>query len=197
MRGRALLAVLLALLGVRCAGARRELALPDVRQATDYTCGAAALQSILAYFGEESREDRLAQELGATPEAGVPPQALLRVARAHGLIAELRENLSLSDLARAVDQGTPVLIALQAWPDKPRHSFANEWEQGHYVVVVSVERERLIFEDPSLLGSRGVLSLRDFEDRWHDTDGKKRYVRMGIFFSGKPPAPPPAYLPIE
>jgi predicted double-glycine peptidase len=174
----------------------RELAVPNVRQATDYTCGAAALMSILAYYGEESREDRLARELGATPEDGVPPPALLRVARAHGLVAELRENLSITDLAHAVDHGIPVLVAIQAWPERP-HNLANEWADGHYVVVVSVDSDKLVFEDPSLLGSKGVLSHRDFQERWHDTDGKKRYLRMGIFFSGKTPAPPPVFRPIE
>src|SRR5262245_25399786 len=69
-----------------CAGARmRELAVPDVRQATDYTCSASALQAVLAYYGVEKREDELAKELGATPEDGAPPEAIVRVAMAHGL----------------------------------------------------------------------------------------------------------------
>ncbi|RPI99790.1 MAG: hypothetical protein EHM31_09480, partial [Candidatus Aminicenantes bacterium] len=36
---------------------------PDVRQSTGYTCGASALQAILAYWGTEEREDRLAARL--------------------------------------------------------------------------------------------------------------------------------------
>lgn len=30
--------------------------LPDVRQATDYTCGPSSLQAVLMYYGEEVRE---------------------------------------------------------------------------------------------------------------------------------------------
>jgi len=37
------------------------LRLPHTRQATNYTCGAAALQSVLAYYGDEFREDALAK----------------------------------------------------------------------------------------------------------------------------------------
>lgn len=41
-----------------CTARPREIALPDVRQSTDYTCAAAALMSVLAYYGIEAREDR-------------------------------------------------------------------------------------------------------------------------------------------
>ena len=41
---------------------------PLTRQATDYTCGVAALQSILYYYGQEFLEDDLMEKLGPTPE---------------------------------------------------------------------------------------------------------------------------------
>ena len=40
------------------------LAMPEVRQHTDYACGAAALQSILAYYGIDVRQDTLMEKLG-------------------------------------------------------------------------------------------------------------------------------------
>ncbi len=199
----------LALLG-GCAGATAELALPDVRQSTGWTCSAAALQAVLAYYGVDEREDRLSRELGATPESGAPPPAILRVARAHGLTAELREGLTVEELARAVAAGTPVLIALQAWGAPPASSrsvpqgregarYRDVWDEGHYLVVIGVtrDRQRVIVEDPSLLGSRGFLTRRELEERWHDTDGKHRYVRMGIFFGGRRPAPPPCLQHVD
>lgn len=187
----------LALLGgLGCAG-RPELRLPDVRQTTDYTCSASALQAVLLYYGEEVGELELARELGATPADGAPPEAIVRVARAHGLTAELREQLRIDDLAQAVGRGIPVIVALQAWPNAPVADYHKDWEDGHYVVVIAVEREQLIFEDPTLLGSRGVLSRRDFLARWHDQDGRKRWLQAGIFLSGRPPRPPPPRQPID
>lgn len=44
--------------------------LPDVRQATDYTCGPSALQSVLMFYGEEVREDKLADKTDADPDKG-------------------------------------------------------------------------------------------------------------------------------
>ena len=95
-------------------GQGSPLRVPDVRQTTDYTCSASALQAVLAYFGEEAGEPELASELGATPQDGAPPEAIVRVARAHGLSAELREDLRIADLASAVRRGIPVIVALQA-----------------------------------------------------------------------------------
>jgi len=173
-----------------CAGARpRELAVPDVRQATDYTCSASALQAVLAYYGVERREDELAKELGATPEDGAPPEAIVRVAIAHGLSAAKREHMTVEDLAAQIAQGHPVIVEMQAWSDVKRTSWADAWDDGHYAVLVAVEGDRLVFEDPSVLGSRAILSRREFEERWHDIDGGYRNVRTGIVFGGKQPAP--------
>ncbi|MBL9007593.1 MAG: C39 family peptidase [Myxococcales bacterium] len=191
------LSMVLTLCACATTGQGSPLRVPDVRQTTDYTCSASALQAVLAYFGEEAGEPELASELGATPQDGAPPEAIVRVARAHGLSAELREDLRIADLASAVRRGIPVIVALQAWPDAPIRDYAQAWDDGHYVVVIAVERERLVFEDPSLLGSRGVLSHQEFERRWHDQDGSVRRQRMGIFVSGRAPSPPPLFRMIE
>jgi len=179
-----------------CARPLAELPLPDVRQATGHTCGVAALQAVLAYYGVEMREDRLAAELGATEKDGVPPPAIVRVARAHKVSAELREQLTVEEVVRFVRAGRPVILSVQAWSDKPRGSYASDWDDGHYVVLIGAQGDQLIFEDPSLLGSRGVLRRHELEERWHDTDGKHAYRRAGIIFDGRP-APPPRLQRIE
>ena len=91
---------------------------PDVRQSTGYTCGAAALQAVLAYWGTSEREDRLAARLRSTPEAGTHPLDIVRVAGEFGLAAELREGLALADLETALAAGTTVIVDLQAWRDR-------------------------------------------------------------------------------
>ena len=40
---------------------------PDVRQSTSYSCGTAALQAVLHYYGIEEREDRLDRRELARP----------------------------------------------------------------------------------------------------------------------------------
>jgi hypothetical protein len=197
-RRRLPVALLAACVASACAGGRpRELAVPDVRQATDYTCSASALQAVLAYYGIEAREDVLARELGATPEDGAPPEAIVRVAIARGLRAAKRERMTVDDLAAEIARGHPVIVELQAWSDAPRASWADAWDDGHYAVLIAVDGDQLVFEDPSVLGSRAVLSRRELEERWHDIDAGYRNVRTGIVFGGKPPAPPPARVHMD
>lgn len=171
-------------------------AVPDVRQSTGYTCGAAALQAVLAYWGTSEREDRLAARLRSTPEAGTHPADIARVAREFGLSAELREGLALADLETALAAGTTAIVNLQAWRDKADLPWAETWDDGHYMVLLGMDGENMYFEDPSLLGSRGVIPRSEFVERWHDYEGEppldpadRKYVHMAIFLRGTGPAP--------
>jgi len=184
----------------RTAAARRPLGartlgsmirLPDVRQATDYTCGASALQSVLAYFGRggDQGEGALATELRTDAQNGTEPQEILRVAREHGLTATMHEGMSLADLESHVSRGVPVIVDYQAWSEAEHPSYANDWDDGHYSVVVGIDQHHVYLEDPSILGSRGRIPRAEFEARWHDigNDGR-RYHRMGIALES--PTPP-------
>lgn len=175
------------------------LNVPDVRQSTSYTCGASALQAVLAYWGQEIREDRLAEKLGSDPSKGTSPQAIVNCAREAGLEAKLREGLSLADLEKLVGQGIPVIVAGQAWREEGvEGDWNDEWECGHYMIVIGLDQQFVYFEDPSLLGSRGTISRPEFEQRWHDVDGAgRRYNGLGIVISGPTPNPPPGFAPVR
>ncbi len=170
---------------------------PDVRQSTGYTCGAAALQAVLAYWGTPEREDRLAARLRSTAEAGTHPADIVRVAGEFGLTADLREGLTLADLEAALASGTTVIVDLQAWRVRADAPWTETWDDGHYMVLLGMDGANLYFEDPSLLGVRGLIPRSEFVDRWHDYEGQppldasdRRYVHMAIFIEGG--APPPA-----
>lgn len=165
------------------AGARaRMLRLPDVRQANGYTCGTASLQSVLRYFGkgDDDGEEGLAGRLGTTPDNGTAPDAIVRVAREHGLSATMREGMTLDDLESYVQRGVPVIVDYQAWSEAPHPDYANDWDDGHYSVVVGIDRDHVYLEDPSILGARGSIPRNEFVARWHDQDGSRRYHQMGI-----------------
>ena len=173
---------------------------PDVRQSTSYTCGPSALQAVLAYWGVSAREDELASRLRTTPEQGTPPEAIVRGARDLGLKAELREGLGLEELENAVQRGVTAIVGLQAWRDKEDRPWADNWEDGHYMVLLGMDRQNLYFEDPSLLGTRGFIPRQEFLDRWHDYEGEapfdakdRTYIHAAIFVEGQRPAQPPRF----
>jgi uncharacterized protein len=179
---------------------------PDVRQSTSFSCGAAALQAVLHYYGVEEREDGLMKQLGTNAEEGTHPADILRVAKANGLRAALREGLGLEDLRAALDRGIPVITAIQAWKDEggPAIAWADRWEDGHYVIVLGLDAASVYVEDPSLLGCRGIIPRKEFLERWHDYEGpspygpnRRAYVRMGLFIEGRPAAPARPFCPVD
>ncbi|HEX2695116.1 MAG TPA: cysteine peptidase family C39 domain-containing protein [Acidobacteriota bacterium] len=168
----------------------------DVRQSTAYSCGAAALQAVLNYYGIDKREKALMDMLKTTEEAGTSPDNIVRVAKELGLQADPRENVRYEDLIKAYREGIPVICAIQAWTDAlpGKRAWTSDWEDGHYVIVIGADEQFVYVEDPSLLGTRGIILKQEFLDRWHDYTGgppfdptDRAYVRLGIFMTGKTP----------
>lgn len=194
------IAALLALIGLPVAAEPeiRLLPVPDVRQSTIYSCGASALQAVLMYYGEEFREDELMRRLGTDCDDGTTPAAMIALAREMGYQAELKEELALSDLEASLARGVPVIVAAQAWRETELPDWSERWDDGHYLVVIGMDRTNVYFEDPSLLGSRGLIPKGEFESRWHDVEADgRRYRGLGLFIWGKAPQPPPAFLHVE
>lgn len=166
-----LLLLMLAVSG--CAPKVTLLQLPDVRQATPYTCGVSASQAILMYYGIDAREGRLAEEFGTTEEAGTSPEQIIAGLASYGLTATIKENTTLEDLRANLKQGWPTMVAIQAWLETyPAPDWSKNWEDGHWVIVVGMDKEKVYFEDPSILGSCGWLTQTEFLARWHDYRGE-------------------------
>ena len=66
--------------------------LTDTRQSTEYSCGAAALQAVLHYWGKDFDEQQLMQLLHTSPETGTYVGDIARVAREMGMKAEVKEK---------------------------------------------------------------------------------------------------------
>jgi uncharacterized protein len=176
------------------------LSVSDVFQSTNYSCGASGLQAILAYWGTEVHESELMKALGTSEEVGTDPESILRVARSYGLSARMREGATVQEIAAAVADNVPVILDIQAWPEPSSGSLRwdADWEDGHYVIALGLDGTNLYVEDPSLLGCRGFIPLKEFESRWHDYEGdppynsaKRSYVRMAMFIEGKDRASSP------
>jgi predicted double-glycine peptidase len=167
--------------------------LPLCRQATDYTCGAAALQSIFYYYGDEWDESSLAAELQSDPETGTNYRNIIKVSEAEGLNAEARTNMTIDDLKSNVRDKKLVIVAFQAWSENPG-GYADDWNDGHYAIVVGYGSDRIYFMDPLQLGNYTYILNSDFLTRWHDTDNDNvtRLENFGIVIWGDSAAYDPA-----
>lgn len=173
------------------------LPVPDVRQSTTWSCGPSALQAVMMYWGREILESDLMRMCHTTSD-GTSPDDVVRVAREQGFDAQLRDGLTVDDLKASVNAGVPVIVECQAWRDGAdlQRPWKDIWDSGHFMVVIGVDERNVYFEDPSLLGSRGVIPRAEFEERWHDVDDRP-HVHTGIFVQGSKPAPPPAFLHVD
>jgi predicted double-glycine peptidase len=155
---------------------------PMTRQSTEYTCGAAAFQSVLGYWGEEHREDELAKLLKCGPVHGTSYRNIADFAKQHGYSVGINKSMTLPQLFAEIDLKRPVIVLIQAWPEK-KVDFAKDWNDGHYVVAVGYDGQNVYFMDPSTLGNYTYIPRSQFLQRWHDTDGKERLVHFGMTVS--------------
>jgi predicted double-glycine peptidase len=152
---------------------------PLARQEADYTCGVAALQSILYYYGYESRQDILALRLHSDPEQGTAYPNMVSFAESLGFQVSVYTELTLGELKRYIDSRQPVLIAIQAWRESAG-DWAQDWNDGHYVVAVGYDQDNFYFMDPSTLGNFTFIPNAEFLDRWHDVYQDKPLVHFGM-----------------
>jgi predicted double-glycine peptidase len=161
---------------------------PLVRQDTEYTCGVAALQSVLHYHGIDAlHEGELAALLGTDPDSGTRYRAMAAYARTVGLEATIATDMTIAELAGHIDRGAPVILALQAWADGPI-DWSDTWDHGHYVVAAGHDPHNIYFMDPYMRGSYTFIPRAQLDERWHDVDVDGPLEHFGLILDGKPPA---------
>ena len=168
--------------------------MPDTRQSTEYSCGAAAMQAVLGYWGRDIGEEDVREMLNTNEVSGTYPDDIIRVAKAFGLQAEYKENMSMADLENYVAEGIPVIVDCQAWRSVSQYneSWADTWNNGHWLVVIGIDENNVTLEDPYILGDRGIMSREEFLARWHNVRGLDetdtgKQIHMGIAIRGERP----------
>lgn len=156
------------------------LEFPTARQTFDYDCGAKAMHAILSYYGIDTNESKILRIARTNSQRGTPVHGMIRVAEQFKLKARI-EKLSINKLKKYIDKEVPVILLLQAWGGKEK-DLKYDWKDGHYVVAIGYDKDRIYLEDPSTV-LRSYISYQDLEDRWHDIDKAKRYVKTGIIVS--------------
>lgn len=183
---------------------KRFRLLKQTRQSTEYSCGASALQAVLSYWGKDLDEEDLITLLHTTPETGTYPDDIVRVARLLGFNAEVKENLTFDEIEDATLQGIPVIVLSQAWRSQKDSaaSVEEDWKNGHYVVVLAVDRDYVYFEDPYVRMGKGFMPRETFEKHWHhvmsgDLEKGPKLMQLGIFIRGNKPARPQRFKDVK
>ncbi len=158
--------------------------IPLCRQATSYTCGVSALQSILCYYGIETQEDQLSLSLHTNSITGTNFRDILIVSHRYGFKADFYEGRSIDWLKHNLDCYHPVILLLQAWK-QDGYDYEDSYVDSHYVVACGYTKETFLFMDPSTLGYFTYLPVQELLKRWHGNDGSGNYIQSAILILPK------------
>ncbi len=107
-------------------------------QQRDSFCGPSSLKIVLHFFGIHKTEKQIANAVKAK-HLGVEAPDIVRLAKRWGLKAKIKDHAELKDLSRWVKKkGIPIIV---------------EWfldDDGHFSVVVDIDRENVYLQDPDL-----------------------------------------------
>jgi len=128
-------------------------------------CGPASLKMVLDYYGISVSEAEIAGISGASREKGTPIEGLIKAARHFGFQVFLKKNSTLDDLRYFVKREIPVIV---------------DWfleDEGHYSVVVDIDKKNIVLMDPFLKRvfiyvRKRKMPLEKFFKVWFDFPGK-------------------------
>jgi|SRR3989344_2869868 len=158
---------------------------PNLRQGFDYDCGATALQSVLFYYGINERLEKI-MKLANTTKTGTSIESIKKVMKSYGLKTDIRK-MELDNVKKYIDKKIPVILLIQAWTEKKNVDWEKNWDDGHYVVAIGYDKNKIYFEDPSSI-YKVYLTYEEFKKRWHDRVGNKKYINYGVAVYGKKPS---------
>jgi hypothetical protein len=138
--------------------------------------------------------------LSTTSEEGSYPENIVHGALELGFEAEARDHLTLDEVERFTADGTPMIALVHAWRSEREtyDSAANEWDNGHYIVVLGVDEDYVYYEDPYARMSKAFVPRDTFVDHWHQVMGgdvtkNPKLMQLGIFIRDKGDKPRPAF----
>lgn len=158
---------------------------PNLRQTFEYDCGAKTMHAILAYYGINTNEYDVLRIARTTPKLGTSLHGILAVAKHFRLSARI-EEMSLEKLKKYIDLKMPIILLVQAWPKHTVKNWKKHGADGHYVVAIGYDKNKIYFEDPySIL--RTYLTYKELEERWHGWGDSRKVLRynVGIVVQGR------------
>lgn len=134
------------------------LQIKPFRQRTGF-CGPASLKLILEYFSIKKTEKEIASLCGYKKSKGVEAKRILKAAKKMGLKGFIKDCSEIKDIRKYVlKKKVPVIV---------------DWfstDEGHYSVVVDIDKENIYLQDPEL-GRPRAMRIGEFKRVWFDFPG--------------------------
>lgn len=163
----------------------KTLYVPDTLQYSDFDCGAACVQGIIAYYGQDLNEIKLLKKLKTNKSDGTGSDHIIKFFENKGYKVEAR-SMDIEDLISFIKKKIPVIVLAQAWKNS-KVRYRRTKASGHYLIVIGYDDKNLYFKDHAMFG-KGYIPRKEFLKRWHAEDRKNEILtRYGIAVWGKKP----------
>jgi predicted double-glycine peptidase len=130
-----------------------------LKQETEFTCGPAALASVLRARGLQASENDLAIKLKTNCLEGTSSRLMIAELRQRGFSAELRRNIEIAEFQPFLAGKYFPLLMIQS-----------EGED-HWVALVAVDKDHVTLMDPWSPGPYVQVETSAFELIWFGREG--------------------------
>lgn len=149
------------------------------------SCGPVAMRQIIHHkLGIEIPERDL-MNIAHTSRKGTFLPQMEKVAKEFNLNYFIKTNSSIEDLIDSINKGNPIILSVQAWPNKKVKSWGNIWHLGHYDDFFGYDNKlkKLVYYD-TFDGKVKDISFGKLNEVWHDINFKtgEIYNHLGMFF---------------
>lgn len=135
------------------------LTVPYFKQERNTTCGVASVRMVLALHGKAISETELA-DVCDTGWLGNTPGELVAGIDKLGFNAMEIEGITIEYLSHALQEADPIIALID-----PAVLYGGIEGFGHYVVIIGIENNSIIFHDPDM-DSGQVRASSDFFKSW-------------------------------
>ncbi len=139
------------------------LPIRSYQQSTEYTCGPAAVLTLLRYYGRDGDEMTIAREMGTSTTTGTTALQMASWMNSHGFTASWHEHGTLEMLRENLSVQKPTLVEWSDWG-------------GHWVMVIGYDTRNT----ESM--SDDVILFADPYDRHDDHEDGVTWFNAGRFY---------------
>jgi len=148
---------------------------PIIYQCNNSACGIACVQSILGFYDNHIYQEELYNELKFDKNEGTYIDNIINFFNKNNYECYHKVDTNINTIKNLIKNGIPVLTVFQAWNNKKNINWRDEWNSGHYSIIIGIDDNNIYMMDPSIQGNYGYIPIKDFISRWHDYDNKKKY----------------------
>lgn len=132
--------------------------IPFFAQETEYYCGPAVMQMILAAHGATATQEEIARAAYTNPEVGTLPEALVTTLQGFGRVVDAKQHRTIAELEHALTEDK-IVVVLFIEPEE---------EVDHYALLKEIRDDLVVLIDPDARSGTTEMVKAEFERRWKD-----------------------------